>query len=267
MSILLVLPRESAILSRRRADDPDDKTPIMHALDSDVFHYCCRYTDWATGRIGELSALSYAGIALALTEDIPRKPNRSLRVVKRRCVRNSVERLIKTGLLRRQSTSALSGNSSHRLLLDRIFWVKLFSREGTDSNIDSRQLAGLIRQLLKNNVFNNSKLNEFSAKSKASTCAAVGTYKSIYLSKAKNTPFRLFLTWQPERKWVNSFLQASGFSGEQIEKVWFGKYVQYWAMQEIERTQREWSEHFAKHMQSYLLRPGYFEEKNGMVIE
>ncbi len=46
---------------------------------SGLKQHCCRYTDWATGRIGAQSALSYAGIARALTEDIPRKPNRSLR--------------------------------------------------------------------------------------------------------------------------------------------------------------------------------------------
>jgi hypothetical protein len=75
------------------------------------------------------------------------------------------------------------------------------------------------------------------------------------------------LTWQPDRQWVDCFLNTSGFSGKQIEKIWFGKYVQYWATQAIERTQREWSAHFAKHMQSYLLRPGYFEEVNGIVVE
>ncbi len=31
------------------------------------------------------------------------------------------------------------------------------------------------------------------------------------------------------------------------------------------RTQREWSLHFANHMQSYLLRPDFFEEVNGML--
>ncbi len=264
MSILLILPSETAILSRRRADDPDDKTPIMHALDSDVFHYCCRYTDWTTGRIGELSALSYARIALALTEDIPRKPNRSLRQVTRRCVRNSVERLIKARLFLRQSTSVRSGIDKNRLLLDRVFWVALLRTEETDSNIDSRQLAGLMQQLLKNKPFNNSVLREFYENGSEGRYSPVSTYKSIYLSKAKNTPFRLSLTWQPDRKQVDLFLKTSGFSGDQIEKVWFGKYVQYWSTQTIARTQREWSEHFANHMQSYLLRPGYFEEKNGI---
>lgn len=91
------------------------------------------------------------------------------------------------------------------------------------------------------------------------------TYKSNNISNAKNAVFRLSLTWQPDRQQVELFLNSSGFSGEQIEKVWFGKYVQYWSTQAIARTQREWSEHFANHMQGYLLRPGYFEEKNGIV--
>jgi hypothetical protein len=31
------------------------------------------------------------------------------------------------------------------------------------------------------------------------------------------------------------------------------------------RSQSEWSRHFANHMQSYLLRPDYFEKVNGML--
>jgi len=267
MSILLVLPRETAILSRRQADDPDDKAPIMHALDSDVFHYCCRYTDWATGQIGVFSALSYAGIALALSEDIPRKPNRSVRRVTRRCVRNSVERLVKAGLLLRQSTSVISGENKNRLLLERVFWAELLRMGETESNTDSRQLTGLMRQLSNNKVFNSSNLIKTTSAENGDRYCSASTYNSNYISKAKNAVFRLSLTWQPERKWVDCFLQASGFSDKQIEKVWFGKYVQYWSTQEITRTQREWSEHFAKHMQSYLLRPGYFEEVNGIVVK
>ncbi len=261
MSLLLILPRESDILSRRRADDPDDKSPIMHALDSDVFNYCCQYTDWATGRIGEASKLSYAGIARALTEDIPRKPNRSLRIVKRRCVRNSVERLIKVGLFRSQS---LSGVNKNRLILDRLFWSELLVRP-METNNDSQQLAGLISELLKNNVFNNNQLSDYLNFYQAGKYPPDRTYKTKPLTNAENDRFRLFLTWQPDRKRVDSFLKASGFAGEQIEKIWFGKYVQYWSTQKIVRTQREWSEHFASHMQGYLLRPGFFEQVNGIV--
>jgi len=52
MSLLIVLPREGAILSKRRAIDVEKKQPIMHALDSDVFNYLCRKTDWSSGQIG-----------------------------------------------------------------------------------------------------------------------------------------------------------------------------------------------------------------------
>jgi hypothetical protein len=41
--------------------------------------------------------------------------------------------------------------------------------------------------------------------------------------------------------------------------------VQYWSDETIMRTQREWSLHFANHMQSYLLRPDFFEKMNGML--
>jgi hypothetical protein len=75
------------------------------------------------------------------------------------------------------------------------------------------------------------------------------------------------LSWQADKKYVDHFLQASGFSGSQIKKIWFGKYVQYWSGETIMRTQREWSMHFANHMQSYLLRPDFFEEVNGMLDE
>jgi hypothetical protein len=233
----------------------------MPALDSDVFNYCCRHTDWSTGRIGWHSSLSYAGIAVSLSENIPRKPNRSLRVVKRRCVRNSVERLIKVGLLLRQSVSGVNRNT---LLLERVFWRELLLTEDSSSNPDSRQIAGLISELSKIKPFKNSYLNKYSRSEDDGRYGSGSTYKTINITKAKNAAFCLSLTWQPDRKRVDLFLNSSGFSGDQIEKVWFGKYVQYWSTQTIARTQREWSEHFANHMQSYLLRPGYFEEKNGI---
>jgi hypothetical protein len=236
----------------------------MHALDSDVFQYLCSHTDWATGRIGMNSTLSYAGIAATLNEDIPRKPTKALRVVKRRCVRNSAERLIKAGLLLRQSISEKNNN---RLLLDRVFWVELLLTDDFATNPDSRQIAGLMTELLKNKPFNNSHLNKIRTLSNSDRYYPVSIYKTNPLSNAKKHVFRLSLTWQPDRKFVDCFLQASGFSGKQIEKIWFGKYVQYWSTQEIERTQREWSEHFANHMQGYLLRPGYFEEMNGIVVK
>lgn len=70
MSLLIILPRERALLATRRLDDTADNKTVMHALDSDVFAYCCSHTDWASGIIGQHSILSYYRIASALTEDI-----------------------------------------------------------------------------------------------------------------------------------------------------------------------------------------------------
>jgi hypothetical protein len=96
--------------------------------------------------------------------------------------------------------------------------------------------------------------------------ATDATYKSsMYRTNARSTKFQLSLTWQYDKTLVDLFLQAAGFSISQIKQVWFGKYVQYWSGEAIERTQREWSRHFANHMQGYLLRPDYFEKVNGML--
>ena len=266
MALLLILPREWAILAKRCPDEGEPNAPIMHAIDSDVFAYCCTHTDWATGRIGQDTALSYAGIAVALNEDIPRKASRSLRQVKRRCVRNSVERLIKAGLFIRQSLSKRQiGVNQNQLILERFFWRELLQTDDLASNPDSRQIAGLMTQLLKHKPFNNGELGESTSKSYANRCSPDRICKNNPITKSQNRVFRLSLTWQPDRKFVNTFLQVSGFSDQQIEKIWFGKYVQYWSKQPVMRTQQEWSEHFANHMQSYLLRPGYFEEVNGIV--
>ena len=266
MALLLILPSEWAILAKRCPDEGEPDAPIMHAIDSDVFNYCCTHTDWATGRIGQYTALSYAGIATALNEDIPRKPNRSLRQVKRRCVRNSVERLIKVGLFVRQSLSKRQiGVNQNRLILDRPFWCELLLTEDSTTNPDSRQIAGLMMQLLKNKAFNNSSLAKFATSHATCSYHPVSICNPNSITNPQNAVFRLSLTWQPDRKLVDLFLQASGFAGKQIEKVWFGKYVQYWSGQPVMRTQQEWSEHFANHMQNYLLRPGYFEEVNGIV--
>jgi len=263
MNLLIVLPSERALLATRRLDDKEDKKRVMHALDSDVFHYLCSYTDWSSGVIGERSAVSYYRIASALTEDIPRKPSRSLRKVNRNDVRNSVKRLIRVGVFINESRD---DEQQKALILRRPFWQALLTVEHNDNNPDTRQLSGFIAELLKNNNFNNNTLTEIATNNPATTYATDATYKNpINITNAKSTKFQLSLLWQYDENLVELFLQAAGFSAKQIKQVWFGKYVQYWAGEAISRTQHEWSMHFANHMQSYLLRPDFFEEVNGML--
>jgi len=263
MSLLIVLPQERALLATRRLDDKADKKRVMHALDSDVFHYLCSYTDWSSGVIGQRSAVSYYRIASALTEDIPRKPSRSLRQVNRNDVRNSVKRLIRVGVLISES---LADETQRALILRRPFWQALLTVDESKNNPDTRQLSGFMAELMKHKPFNRNVLEQNSTDDTKSSYAADATYKNpINLSKAKSTSFQLSLTWQYDENLVELFLQAAGFSANQIKQVWFGKYVQYWSGEAIERTQREWSMHFANHMQGYLLRPDYFEKMNGML--
>ncbi len=262
MSLLIVLPRERAILSKRRAMDVDENEPIMHALDSDVFNYLCSKTDWASGQVGVRSKVSYSRIALALTEDIPRKPTRSLRQVKRKCVYNSVQRLIKAGLLISESITEEDKNA---LILSRVFWLDLLTLQASSTNADSQQLAGCLREVFGDKACHSTVFKSSNDDKNPTRCHADGTYKSNNLSNAKSDLFCLPLTWRYDEKLVELFLQAAGFSAKQIKTVWFGKYVQYWSRRDVQRTQREWSEHFANHMQSYLLRPDFFEKMNGML--
>ncbi len=263
MSLLIILPSERALLATRRLDDTADNKTVMHALDSDVFAYCCSQTDWASGIIGEQSTLSYYRIASALTEDIPRKPSRNLRKVNRNDVRNSVKRLVRVGVFYNESTS---GEQQNALILHRPFWQALLTADSRANNPDTRQLSGFIAELLKINMFNNSDLEKSTPRNSESSYAADATYKATNnLTNANSTQFQLSLTWQYDENLVELFLKAAGFSVKQIKQVWFGKYVQYWSGEEIQRSQREWSLHFANHMQSYLLRPDFFEQVNGML--
>ncbi len=263
MSLLIILPSERALLATRRLDDTADNKTVTHALDSDVFAYCCSQTDWASGIIGEHSTLSYYRIASALTEDIPRKPSRNLRKVNRNDVRNSVKRLVRVGVFYNESTS---GEQQNALILHRPFWQALLTADSRANNPDTRQLSGFIAELLKINVFNNSDLSKNAPHNPKSSYAADATYKTTNnLTNANSTQFQLSLTWQYDENLVELFLKAAGFSSKQIKQVWFGKYVQYWSGEEIQRNQREWSLHFANHMQSYLLRPDFFEQVNGML--
>ncbi len=95
---------------------------------------------------------------------------------------------------------------------------------------------------------------------------AGGTYSINYISNTheRERAVAMTLDWQPDREFVDAFLQVSGFSGKHVKKLWFGSYVQYWTLQAIRKTEPEWSAHFAKHMQSYLINPGRFERLNGM---
>ncbi len=265
MSLLIVLPSEHALLATRRLDDKADNKTVMHALDSDVFHYLCRYTDWSTGVIGRRSRLSYYRIASALTEDIPRKSSRRLRTVNRNDVRNSVKRLVRVGLFINES---LAEEKQFALILRRPFWPALFTVDRAATNPDTRQMSGFISELLKRKAFHSNVLAENTANHSDDNYATDATYKSsIYRTTANSTKFQLSLTWQYDEDLVDLFLKAAGFSTKQIKQVWFGKYVQYWSGEAIERTQREWSRHFANHMQSYLLRPDFFEKMNGMLEE
>jgi len=266
MGLLIVLPSERALLATRRLDDKADNKTVMHALDSDVFHYLCAKTDWSSGIIGRRSAISYYRIASALTEDIPRKPSRSLRKVNRNDVRNSVKRLVRVGLFSNESESMVDNDTHNRLILHRPFWQALLMTKRLAKNPDTQQMSGFIIELLKNKPFNNHCLDNTKTDESKSSYATDATYKSsIYRTNAKSTQFQLSLTWQYDENLVDLFLQAAGFSAQQIKQVWFGKYVQYWSDEAIERTQREWSLHFANHMQGYLLRPEFFEKVNGML--
>ncbi len=266
MRLIIILPQEQAILATRRFTNAPQAAPVMHALDNDVFQYLCSKTDWATGQIGERSAISYARTALELTEDIPRKPKRSLRKVTRKCVQNSVQRLIKAGLFVSESVSELEQNC---LLLRRVFWAALLRVDDVTKNPDSRQLTGFIHQFSKNSRLNNSDLNEYKKSANAVSYPSGGIYNKnvINITNAADKKFKMTLFWQADAKFVENFLQASGFSSQQIKQVWFGKYVQYWSLRDIRRTQSEWSAHYANHMQSYLLRPQFFEQVNGMLAE
>jgi hypothetical protein len=271
MGLLIILPSETALLAHRRYEDKDDSHAIMHAIDSDVFHYLCAQTDWTSGTIGKRSLLSYARIALALTEDIPRKSNRSLRKVSRNDVRNSVKRLVRVGLFSNESSQSsqfkqsMTTKKHNALMLRRPFWLALLTEQETENNIDTQQIAGFIAQCLKNKAFKSSHLQKYSPSNFPDSYTADATYNTVNITNPNSSPFCLSLTWQPEREFVDLFLKASGFSGSQIKKIWFGKYVQYWSSQTIQRTQREWSAHFANHMQGYLLRPNHFEKLNGMM--
>ena len=266
MSLLIILPSERALLATRRLDDKADNKIVMHALDSDVFHYLCSYTDWSSGVIGRRSAVSYYRIASALTEDIPRKPSRSLRKVNRNDVRNSVKRLIRVGLFSHESESIVDNHRHNVLILRRVFWQALLNTDRLTNNPDTQQLSGVMTELLKTKPFSNSHLEKNSANKTESTYATDATYKNpINKTNAHSNKFQMSLLWQYDENLVELFLQAAGFSAKQIKQVWFGKYVQYWTGEAISRTQREWSMHFANHMQSYLLRPDFFEEVNGML--
>jgi hypothetical protein len=263
MSLLIILPSESALLATRRLDDKADNKTVMHALDSDVFHYLCSYTDWSTGVIGRRSRLSYYRIASSLTEDIPRKSSRRLRTVNRNDVRNSVKRLVRVGLFINES---LAEEKHFALILRRPFWQALFTIDSATNNPDTRQMSGFMSELLKRSAFNSNVLAKRTTNNSDDNYATDATYKSsIYRTNANSTKFQLSLTWQYDDDLVDLFLQAAGFSISQIKQIWFGKYVQYWSGEAVERTQREWSRHFANHMQSYLLRPDFFEQVNGML--
>lgn len=264
MPLLIVLPSEWAILSKRRLSDIEENEPIMHAIDSDVFNYCCSKMDWHTGEIGRKSALSYARIAMSLTEDIPRKSSRHMRTVSAKSVENSINRLVNVGLFLRESITGLQNN---RLCLTRVFWLELLTAPDTQTNPDGRQLGAITGALFKNKPLKNSNLQENIPSSWEAKSAPDGTYSNIYISNTRACARAVVMTldWQPDREFVDAFLQVSGFSGKQVKKIWFGSYVQHWSLQTVRRTQREWSAHFAKHMQGYLLNPGRFERLNGMV--
>ncbi|MBE8232112.1 MAG: hypothetical protein HAW67_00140 [Endozoicomonadaceae bacterium] len=182
-------------------------------------------------------------------------------------MRNSVKRLIRVGVFINASTEG-KGKQKNALILRRPFWEAVLTAQNLTSNPDTQQLSGFIAELLKIRAFNNNDLAKNTTYNPENSYAADATYNTtINITNAKSNKFQLSLTWHYDEKLVELFLKAAGFSSKQIKQVWFGKYVQYWSDETIMRTQREWSLHFANHMQSYLLRPDFFEQVNGMLEE
>jgi len=266
MALLFILPSENEILARRRASHVENNGLVMHALDTDVFGYLCQRTDWSTGTVGVKSAISHARIAFDLSEDIPRKPTRNLRVVNNKAVQDSISRLIKVGLFDRHSQSLQEGANRNRLLLVRVLWREFLTARHFLKNPDVDQTLGFFSELKNNNIFNNSSLEENTAVENTSRRSSDVTNNSNYITNADTHKFRMSLTWQPDRDFVDLFLSACGFKGSEIQKVWFGKYVQYWYKEEMFKTQHEWSEHFANHMQGYLIDAGRFDRLNGVGV-
>ncbi len=146
-----------------------------------------------------------------------------------------------------------------------VFWLQLLESNDSSNKVDRQHLAGFFAELSRCNVFNNSYLEENKTTDLSVRYPAGGTYKKpINITNAASDKFSLSLNWQYDENLVELFLQAAGFSAKQIKQVWFGKYVEYWSGEAIERTQKEWSRDLANHMQGYLLRPDYFEKVNGM---
>jgi len=248
--MLIILPDELDILRD------------MQPLDRDVFYYLAERMDYETGVIGRSRRVSYGGMAYDLTEhDKERRRVETLRDVTSKQIQNSINRLVRNGLLDRQSTRGV-GNY---LVLVRIFWASMLGMGYCVQKPDGRQMGSLMGVLNKIFINNNNSLEldkqtRWEAKTEPDGITSIKEHQYSEFEK-----FSMRRDWIPSVDEVEHYVSLAGFSTDSIDPVWVQEFVRYWCGYPGRHyTQHEWTHRLITRLLDYLRKPGYFEGLRGI---
>lgn len=231
----------------------------MQPLDRDVFYYLAERCDFKTGITGNVRKVSYGGIAFDLTEhDGERRLKSSLQILTARQVRNSVIRLIDSGLLR-----SLSGKGKQQLLiLERVFFANLLSLHNSVQIADGKVLADQIacEIYFLYNLFNELQGNNQSRRQAKTEPDGI---TSLY-HHHQEIEFEMTPDWQPECNELAMLYHRAGVNPDVVNPAWITNFIGYWwSHPERKFSQRAWTYRFASEMIRFVRNPSLFDSLRG----
>lgn len=249
---MLVLPDEYNIVSQ------------MQVIDREVFFYLAQRTDKHSGLVGDRCHVSYGGMALDLSERMSPGRRSSLIVFSSTDIRNSVQRLVEVGLLRRES----GDRKGCRLMLVRVFFEQWRQRDRSEQKQVSRRLVGGCHDVssvnnLKNNILPKDKddrLRKYSGE--VST-----TSNNLLLHQGTEKEFSMRLDWKPNESDLQTILMMAGgasYALDKVDQAWVTNFITYWwGRSDRKLSERQWVYKLAVEIIEYFRKPGLFERRRG----
>lgn len=235
----------------------------MQVADREVFFYLAQRTDRHSGVVGNKCHVSYGGMALDLSERLSPGRRKALIVFSSTDIRNSVQRLVDAGILKRMS----GDKKGCRLVLVRVFFEKWLNRDKSKQKQVSKGL-GFGYQGEKQDInINNNELEGNKKDRLRANSDEVSTTSNNLLHQQNGEEFSMNLDWRPNESVLQSILMRAGgvtYALDKVDPAWVTNFVGYWwGRQDRKLNERQWTYKLAMEIIDYFRSPGLFEQRRG----
>jgi len=232
----------------------------MNVIDREVFYYLAQRTDQSNALRGRKCKISRSGIALDLSEREYSGRRRPLWVISSDDVKHSIERLVKSGLLRRFGESGKGAV----IILSRVFLQKYLIENKSVQKQVARRLPGRLPGFEENKINKNNGLEEISTEGCPLNNGKVARTIYTSISTIADKPFSMTLDWKRDVNDLRMILMRSGCSLEKINKDWITEFISYWwGRQERKLTKNQWTAKLASQLIGYLRNPELYDQLHG----